>query len=157
MPTSTWNAVVARIVQQLQTIQDIGQVHDRERLVYTQDEIYAIGDAIIGGEHKFRCWMVHLQSVDNAWADASGAQQWNRTVLIDGYLQVEDPLSSEHAAMALAEAITRTLAADWQATRMGGLVLAADPPKLVSSAPKFFGFVGVHFVSLRMPLITLEF
>jgi hypothetical protein len=156
MPTSNWTAVVARIVAEISTITDIGQVHDRIRPVWDSDTFNAVALAQIGNENKARMWMVHLEGMDTSFADASGALKWNRQAVVEGFLQIEDASSSELNATDFVEQIIRILAADLQSTKLNGAVLSGAPPKLEKNEPRFFGFVACHYIRISMPLLTIE-
>ena len=152
---STWEAIVARIVAQMNTITDIGRVHDSIRLTFDTEGWVGTSVATIGGEKKARVWMVRLEANDTKRADQS-SMQWNQRAVIEGYLQVEADGAGEKTAIALSEQIIRTLAADLWSTRLNNTVLTGKPPKLEDNRPQFFGFVGAHYVRLVMELTTIE-
>jgi hypothetical protein len=148
--------VVARIVAQMQGIANIGQVYDRRRLMMDKETFQSLAIATIGGEDKARVWLVHLGRMEDEFADASGSLRWERAAIIEGILQIEDANDSESTAIALAETITKTLAADLQATKLGGTVLSGRPPRLEENEPRFFVFVFAHYLKIVFPLITIE-
>jgi hypothetical protein len=156
MAQSSWSAIVARIVAQIQTIADVGQVHDRRRLVKTESEFIGISGVAIGGVQQARMWQVFLESMGASFADASGALKWNRVAVIHGFLQLEDANSSETTAITLAESICRTLSNDLQATKLGGTVLSGAPARIIVAEPRFLLIVECNFVRIEMPLLTIE-
>jgi hypothetical protein len=154
---SNWTAVVSRVVSQMQAITDIGNVFNRLKLVTDDDSANAIMDATLStGEQKPRVWMVHLGAMKSKWAESSGTLDWKRTVVIEGFLAFEDSGASELVAMSLAESVIRALAADFRATKLGGTVLDAQPPELLNSEPRLFGFVLAHYIQISMVVQTVE-
>ncbi len=161
MTQSSWAAIAARIVTDIQTVPDVGNVFDRLRLATAEQTMADIITATIGGEPRARVWMVTMGRIDTAFADASGAMQWDRGAVIEGFLQIEDANDSAGAAMALAEGIIRVLATDVRTRQsnglyLGGTVLSGKPPKLVTNDLRIFFGVGCHYVRLEMPLMTIE-
>jgi hypothetical protein len=156
MAQTTWTSITNRCVTVLQGITDIGNVYNRLRLLYNEDTLTSIGLATVGAEKKLRTWFVTLGAMDSQYADASGEQQWTRSVKIEGFLQLEDAASSELTALSLAEAVIRTIGGDAWSTRLGGNILFAKAPKLVNNEPRLFGPVLCHYIRIEMPISTLE-
>lgn len=157
MTTSQWSAISARIVAQMLTISQIGKVWDRKRLAKTQDEIAEIAFAQIEGEQKLRTWNVTCPRMPTSKReDQGGALYWERTALIEGWSQLEDPNDSENDFAGIVEQVIRTIATDEWQTRLGGTILAGTPPKLMKFEPIFYGFVVCHYARLEAVLSTIE-
>jgi hypothetical protein len=156
MATTNWTAVVARIKAQMETITNIGQVHDRRRLMTKREEFDAQALADINGEKRTRFWMISLSRMDDAFLDSGGSLRWDREAVIEGILQLEDVNSSELTADALAESVCRTLATDLRTTKLNGTVLTGRPPRIEVNEPRFFVFVVAHYIRIVFPLISVE-
>jgi len=156
MAQSNWSAIVARIVAQMQTISEIGQVYKGLRLVRSEQDFLDLATAELAGETRERMWMVRLEAMPSQWADASGSLKWNRRALIEGFLQFENDGSSEETGLSLGESIIRTLATDLRSTKLNSTVLSGHPPSLDANEPRVFVFVLAHYVRLTMPLLTIE-
>ncbi|MFL5736660.1 MAG: hypothetical protein ACJ76P_04905 [Actinomycetota bacterium] len=158
MTQSSWEAIVARIVDRMKTIPDIGLVYDRVRLVTTQDDVDKVFTTI-SGETRLRAWMVHLETGrSSTWQEAGGSADWNRRAVIEGFLQYEDATSSANTAIGLGESVIRTLNSDLRATKLGGTILGGGPADFVGhpAEPRTFGFVLASYVSISCPLMTIE-
>jgi hypothetical protein len=158
MTQSSWQAIVDRVVELLTPIPDIGLVYDRLRLVMTKDDVDKVF-TVVSGEDRLRAWMVHLETGrSSSWQEAGGSVDWNRRAVIEGFLQYEDEGASELAAVALGETIIRTLNADVRETKLGGTVLWGGPADFVGrpGEPRSFAFVFCSYVSISLPLFTIE-
>lgn len=155
MAESTWEAIVARIVDRMQTIADIGLVYDSLKLAFDKEAWLAAAVANVGGQDKARMWTVRLEALNAKAADQS-SMQWDRQAVIEGYLQIESGGATEKLAIALTEKIIRTLWNDLRLTKLNNTVLWGKPPQLLSNTPQFFGFVAAHYIRLVMPLGTIE-
>jgi hypothetical protein len=159
---SSWSAIAARIVAQIQTVPKIGNVYDRLRLATADNSIDAIISASIDGEPRARVWMVTMGRQDTKFEDAGGSMQWDRTAVIEGFLQIEDANDSATMAVGLAEAIIRVLATDVRTKQsnglyLGGTVLTGKPPRITTNELRVFFAVACHYIRVEMPLTTLEF
>lgn len=152
---STTEAIVDRVVAQMQAITNIGVVHDRMRLALRGKKAYELFTAEIGGERALRAWLVHLGRLETKQADSGSRQQWDRTLLIEGFLEFDDD-GSETSTIALAESVIRALWVDAQATRLNSTILLAHPPAIEASEPRYFAGVVCSYVRLAMPVQTLE-
>jgi len=154
---SSWTDVVARLVNRIGTVANVGKVHDRMRLVADADAYDAIAKATIDGEDTFRLWMVHLDRMDSKWeAVNAGLVDWNRVAVTEGFLLLEDAAKTEHTATALAESIIRAIDGDIRTTKLNSTILSGGPTRLAANEPRIFGFVICHFVRLETPLMAIE-
>lgn len=156
MAQSTWASVVARVKAQIETVANIGLVHDRLRLAVEEADVAAVMYATIDGEKRLRSWYVHLGTMPAEALESSGSMKWNRVVQVEGFLQFEDAAGSEKTALALAESVIRTLWNDLRTTKLNGTVLAGKPPQIVDAQPRSFGGVVVSYVRLEMPVVSIE-
>lgn len=156
MTQSSWSAIVDRVEAQMLTVASIGKVHDYQRYVLGEVKLDSIGISAIGGEDRFRVWMITLGRMDTKPEDQAGDMQWNRLIQIDGYVQIEDANTSEQTTIALAESVIRTLWNDVRTTRFNNTVLFGKPGQIVSLVPEFFSMVACHHVRITMPIQTLD-
>jgi hypothetical protein len=151
-----WNALIARVVAQTQPITNIGNVYDRLRIPTKDAGFEDIVGATIGTEKKIRVWMVSIASDEARFADSSGRLEWPDAVVIEGFLQLEDVADSQATALSLAQSIVRALATDFRATRLGGTVLSAQPPKLAANELRGFAGLACHYLKLAMPVLGMD-
>lgn len=156
MPQSTWDAVVARVKAQVETVADVGNVHDRLRLAVDERQFEAAIYATIGAERKLRAWYIDLREMPTQPSAADGTMQWSRNVTIEGFLSFEDASGSDKTAVALAESIIRTLWSDLRATKLGGTVLTGKPGRIADKNPRNFAGVVCSYVRVEMPLESIE-
>ncbi|HXF71709.1 MAG TPA: hypothetical protein VNO79_03760 [Actinomycetota bacterium] len=155
MPTSSWDAVVARIVAQMRTIAGIGVVSDQARLLDHADRLEELL-SLIGGERRLRAWFVSLARMRTGPASAGPDMDWTREVRIEGFVQFEDGQGSEKLAISLAESVIRTLHDDLRATKLGGTVLSGGPGSIVDTTPRLFGGLVCSYVQIVFPVHTVE-
>lgn len=155
MTLSTWDAVTNRLVAQIQTVADVGLVYKGIRLITSEADLHDIAITRVAGEDRIRMWWVHLESMEDSFADASGSLKWNRRSVVEGFLQWEAG-ASEKTGLSLAESICRTLATDLRATKLNSTVLSGAPPAIEANEPRILAMVLVHYVRLTMPLLTIE-
>lgn len=150
---SAWSAIGARVVAQVRTVQNVGQVHNRRRFAVNPDDASEFAFSTIGDEQILRVWFVYLKEMPKTRREGGGShRQLNRTIVIEGYLALSDATSSENTAISLAEQIMTVLDAD-SLTGLGGTVMAGSGPcQLVENEPRFFGMWGAHHVEIRLPV-----
>lgn len=157
MTQSNWTAVTARIKDRMETVANVGKVHDHLELATTADQLKTVGAISLNGQKRIRLWMVHLEAMPSKWSEAGGVADWQRTVLLEGFFQFEADGAAEKAALAIAEAVMRTLNTDLAAKpSLGGTVLSGGPTSLQANEPRAFGPLLVHYVRIAVPLFTIE-
>lgn len=157
MTQSSWGAVVARIKNRIETVANVGKVHDHLELATSADELKAIGMITLNGQDRIRLWMVHLEQMPSTWSEQGAVADWLRTVQIEGFFQFEAAGAAEKDAIAVAEGIIRALNADLKATPpLGGTVLSGGPVVLLESNPRAFGPLLVHYIRLSAQVLTIE-
>jgi len=159
--TSTWAAICDRVVAQLNTIANIGKVHDHTRLITSTDDFVAAMTTDVGGEQKIRAWMIHEEIPKVAtWEDQGGNAAWDRLVVCEGFLQLEDASSSERTAIALAELVIRALNTDVRTTKLGGTVLSGGPAGFPNGhrpgEPRIWGPLVCNYIRVDLPVFTIE-
>lgn len=154
MPVSTWTAIVARVKAQLESVPNIGHVHDGHRLVTTAAALDEVGISDIEGERRFRMWTITLASVPSVWEDQSGIVKWTRLIVVEGYLQFED--GSQVDPTNLAELVMRKLDTDVRTTRLNDLILFGGPCSLRTNEPRQFGPILCNYCKVECPVVTLE-
>lgn len=155
MPQSNWNAILARLKAQMDTVASVGLVHEELQLATTDEQLAALGKVTIDGEDKIRMWWVHLDAMPSKWTEAGGFVDWNRQVVIEGFLQFEGTASAK-TANALAESIIRKLNTDIESTRLNQTILLGGPCSLLANEPRIITFLLVHYVRIEIPLLTIE-
>lgn len=152
---SSTDAVIDRVVEQMQTIANIGIVHARLRLAVKGQDVASLFVSDIGGQPVLRAWLVHLGRLQAEQADSGGRQDWNRSILIEGHSEFDDD-GSEGELVDLAEKVNRVLWTDAQSTKLDGTILFARPPSIEANEPRYFAGVVCSYVRLAMPVHTLE-
>lgn len=156
MPQSNWTAITARIKSRIETVANVGKVHDHMELATTAQELLTIGKYTVDGQDRIRLWMVHLEQAPSVWSEQGATVDWRRTVLIEGFLQFEADGAAEKTAIGLAESISRALNTDVATTKLNGTILSGGPCSLLASEPRAFGPLLVHYCRLVLPLFSIE-
>jgi hypothetical protein len=150
---STWSAIAARVVTQIQTVPNIGRVHDRRRFSVNNEDTAAWAFARIGDEDVLRVWFTYLKRMPNTRREGGGShRQWNESIGVEGYLALADSASSENTMIELVRSVMTVLDAD-SLTGLGGLVMGGSGPcVLVENQPRFFGMWAAHHVEIELPV-----
>lgn len=156
MPQSSWASIVARIQAQMQTIANIGLVHDRDRLAVEANDIENTLFWDDAGTRRLRVWTIRLRDMPTRPAAAHSEAEWIRHVEIEGFLQFDDAAASETTTKTLAESVIRTLWSDAQTTKLNNTILFAKPPRIEDTEPKRFAAVLCSYVRLVMEIHTYE-
>lgn len=155
MPQSNWNAILARLKAQMDTVANVGLVHEELQLATTDEQLAALGKVSIDSEDKIRMWWIHLDAMPSKWTEAGGSVDWNRQVVIEGFLQFEGTASAK-TATSLTESIIRKLNADIRTTKLNGTILTGSPCSLMANEPRIFTFLLVHYVRIEIAVFTVE-
>jgi hypothetical protein len=155
---SDWEDIVARVRDQILTVANVGQVHDRRRFIIDGDGLepdWAL--ATVGDELVLRCWTVSLDGMPQTKREAGGqAKQWNRRILIQGYLAINQAAGSENTAVTLAEQIMTVLDIDSLSGLSGLVMRGSGPCVLQKNQPQFFGIWAAHYVEILLPVFSIE-
>jgi hypothetical protein len=153
---SAWAPIVARIVDRMQTVPNVGLVHDSIRLAMSEDDFFSWARVDVGGEERIRAWMITVEEVQTSWATHDGLVDWDRRVTIRGHFQLEDGADSENGAMAIAEAVCAVLDSDIAATKLSGSVRFGGPCRITRNEPRLLSFVLCHYIEIELPIQTTE-
>lgn len=156
MTTSTTALIIDRVVERMNTVANIGRVHDRMRLADNQNKIEKQLLAEVGNDTILRAWFVHLGKTQARQADSASRMAWDRTLLVEGWSQFNDAADTENDFQTMAEKVARVLWYDAQTTRLNSQILFAKPPSLADPQPRMFAGLVCSYVRLEMPISTIE-
>lgn len=154
-PVDDFATILAAIVATMNSVPNIGAVHDYERYAKDSATLRAHYGARIDGVDQLRGWFVTRLSVRNA-RNGFGGPLVTTIWQVRGYMALNDAEASEKTFHALIQAL---IDAFWADQDLGGTVIStqtADPNAagltLEDAGPVFFSGVLCH--SARLTLRT---
>lgn len=118
MPTQYEN-VVDKAITLMNTVPNIGLVHNRKRYKQDQKEFLDLFRTSIGGVTQIRGWLVSSPSQTRKRGPSQGTFE-DIQLLIYGYMSAEDARSTEREFNALTETIADTLQTHIHLGEVGG-------------------------------------
>lgn len=147
--------VVARIVDRIRTVADVGQVHAFD--IYNADDLVPMIVSRIAGENVMRAWWITGPSMNGRPMVQSTAQHIERTwtYQIHGIVGIEPDGSHITTLRTLALAISDAIDADRE---LNGTVHRAEPCRWVIAPENrtVVAGVGVGYVQIHKPVVTLS-
>ncbi len=133
----------AQIVAVLNTVADIGRVHNRFRYSADMAKFLSLFKTTIGGKDQVRGWMVsQIAPLNEDYTETK-----TRNYAIDGYLGFQDEGSTELTMSALLDAIA---AAFRNNKTLNGAALGHDYIQVQINEPRSFGAVLCHYAHLTL-------
>jgi hypothetical protein len=149
-------SLTAALKTQLETITDIGVVHDRPRYASDWSNYLNLFKVIIGGRSVVRGWMIRRDSAPvGAFALDEIERVHNYNIMGIASLSDSDALSQYDDMQALADTIMALLDNQTTLGVAGVVVRAVGPCSLESYDEQMFGSVLCHVLEIVCPIDVL--
>jgi len=141
---------LAAIKNVLESVANIGVVHDYDRWTANLQEFRALYLVTIDGVQQVRGWDICEDTDEWRPTAARGVHEHRVRYLIRGYQSVNDELATGKTFRALAETVCQTLRSN---TSLNGACREVLPPAIAVYQPlKFFGIL-CHYVEIPVEVL----
>lgn len=137
-------AMLAEIKTQLESVTDIGKVHDYIRFVYLENEIVAQFKDTASGQ--IRAWQITRTDSSEEYADVNIASRRIHRFEIRGIMSIKDSAESEKVFQALIEDVCDKFRPLYNLNGEAERIVA--PIQVEDVENRMWGAVGVHTATL---------
>ncbi len=140
-------AIRAQVKAILEGVADAGRVHDYDRWEIGWDEFLALFKATVGGIDQIRGWTIHSQSDGSAYPGTNNVGQFERLILIRGYLGLKDDGATEKTFDDLVEAVVKAFMGNYT---LNGTAMNAEPPQVAIKEVRQLSDALVHYAEIQL-------
>lgn len=142
--------LLSQIKTAVESVTDIGQVHDMIRGWKNDNEFRTLFETTISSKKQIRGWTITRDGIpENSRYATGGQHQITHQFVIRGYLGLEDANETEKTIQALVESVLQKLD---NAVTLGGNVRVAGPATAPVIAHREFGNVLCHYAEIQYPV-----
>ena len=139
----------------LETVPDVGEVHNRERFVVDPSKFLDLFKTEIGGTTQIRAWLILRESVQPIDETVFGEVRHRHLFVLRGILGFQDSADTYGTLQALVDAILALLDNQTTLSVSGVIVRGIGPCTLRSFEAGQFGSVLAHVAEIEVPIETL--
>jgi hypothetical protein len=146
-------AIRTAIKEVLNTVENIGVVHDYERHAATWEKFIELFRTVIAGQGQIRGWEItRRQRTGRQGTMGAGFRETERRHVykLHGYLGLQDLMASEKTFQSLIDAICAAFA---DTPRLGGATNSHEFIQVNVIEPRMFGGVLCHFCEMSLTVI----
>ncbi len=140
-------AIRAKIKSIMDTVTDIGKVHDYERWTADWSQFLNLFKANIGGKDQIRGWEILRKSAPAEYID-NVEEMTKHLFIVRGYMGVQDASATEKTFNVLIEAVRAKFRFNFT---LDGLCELAGPVSVDLVEVRSFGGTLCHYCELSLP------
>ena len=153
---TTYTSLRTALATLLETVPNIGQVHDRERFVVAPSEFLNMFKTTIDGTQQIRAWLILRESTRPSDYLVFGEMSQRHTFVLRGILGFQDSADTYGTLQALTDTIIALLDNQTTLSVSGTIVRGIGPCSLRSFEVGQFGSVLAHVAEIEVPIEVMK-
>lgn len=153
---TTYTSLRTALVTLLETVTDVGLVHNRERFVVDPSKFLDMFKTTISGTTQIRAWLILRESMQPDTDTVFGEARQRHVFVLRGILGFQDSADTYGTLQALVDTIIALLDNQTTLSVSGTIVRGIGPCSLRSFEVGQFGSVLAHVAEIEVPIETMK-